>query len=475
MSLPLASLANDIGASGVCEDSEVRIGYGSDWSRDFTETPEAVLFPSSLEHVQSIVRWANRSGVSLVPSGGRTGYSGGAVAGSGQVVLSLDKLNQIRDLNTTEQTVICGAGVVTAQLQDFARANGLFYPVDFASSGSSQIGGNIATNAGGIRVIRYGMTRDWVAGLTVVDATGERLDLNRGLIKNNAGYDLRHLMIGSEGTLGIIVEATMRLTSAPPAGELVLLGATSLESILRVLDHYRRHFRLQAFEFFSESGLQLVCSKLGLQPPLAERSPFYALVEVEDDTKSVDTAPTNSGRVDTTAERVVACFEHCLHSGWVTDAVIATSEAQRATLWRYREEISACLADERPYKQDLSTTVSRMPALVEDLDCLFAHQDFELRTVWFGHIGDGNLHLNLLRPSSMNHDDFLARCSVICEQVFAIVRKHGGSISAEHGVGRLKKPYLHYTHRPPELAVMKAIKKALDPKGIMNPGKIQDV
>ncbi len=211
--------------------------WGCDWTRSFTVAPSAIVFVESLEEVVALVRLANEEGFALVPSGGRTGLSGGAVAGNGEVVVSFDRMNRILDFDATDRLVRCQAGVVTQALHAFAEEQGLFYPVDFASAGSSQIGGNIATNAGGIKVIRYGLTRDWVAGLTAVTGAGEVLDCNRGLVKNATGYDLRHLLIGSEGTLGLVVEAQMRLAGRPAPQRVMVLGVPAFADILRVLAH----------------------------------------------------------------------------------------------------------------------------------------------------------------------------------------------------------------------------------------------
>ncbi len=224
----------------VLTDAESFQQYGRDWTKVHQPAPSAIALPVSIEQVQELVRLAQREQLAVVPSGGRTGRSGGAVACKGELVIALDKMNQISDFNATDRTVKCGAGVITEQLQQFADDQNLFYPVDFASSGSSQIGGNISTNAGGIKVIRYGMTRDWVAGLKLVTGTGELLDLNRGLLKNNAGYDLRQLIIGAEGTLGIVVEATMQLERQPKDPVVLVLGSPDMPSIMEVLKVFQQ-------------------------------------------------------------------------------------------------------------------------------------------------------------------------------------------------------------------------------------------
>lgn len=224
--------------------------YGRDWSRFAEPAPSLVLLPDSVEQVVAIVKAAHQFRVPLVPSGGRTGLSGGAVAAHGEVVLSLEKMNRILDFNAGDRTLRCQAGTVTGQIQAFAKEHGLFYPVDFASSGSSQIGGNIATNAGGIKVLKYGLTRSWVSGLTVVTGTGKLLNLNHGLVKNATGYDWRHLFVGSEGTLGVIVEAQLQLTRAPLESQALVLGVPDLAALMQVFQYFSKQIDLSAFEFF---------------------------------------------------------------------------------------------------------------------------------------------------------------------------------------------------------------------------------
>lgn len=458
----LASLAAIVGEKALRTDVDSLQNYGRDWTRVHTPNPAAVVLPGSVDEVQALVRWAVAEQVALVPSGGRSGLSAGAVAANGEVVLALDRLNTLSDFDATDRSVRCGAGVLTAQLQAFATEQGLFYPVDFAASGSSQIGGNVATNAGGIKVIRYGMTRDWVVGLKVVTGTGELLDLNRGLVKNNAGYDLRHLIIGSEGTLGIVVEATMRLAPIPAEAAVMVLGTPDMPSVMQVLGRFRDRVTLEAFEFFSEAALQKVVEHQGLARPFATASNYYALIEFENADAGAE-------------EAAMECFEYCVEEGWVEDGVLSQSLAQAQSLWRLREDISETISRWTPYKNDISTTVSQVPALLETVEGVVAanYPDFEI--IWFGHIGDGNVHLNILKPDAMPMDEFQQRCGTVSEGVFAAVASHGGSISAEHGVGLLKKPYLRYSRSDAEIALMTQLKRAFDPAGIMNPGKVLDV
>ncbi|MBE03396.1 FAD-binding oxidoreductase [Marinobacter lutaoensis] len=461
----IASL-NDLVATGdapgkVLTDPADLDAYGKDWTRMYPPRPLAIVLPKTTEQVQAVVRFANEHGVALVPSGGRTGLSAGAVAANGEVVVAFDLMNRILDFNPSDRTVRCQAGVITEQLQNFAEENGLYYPVDFASAGSSQLGGNLSTNAGGIKVIRYGMSRDWVAGLKVVTGKGDILELNKDLEKNNTGYDLRHLFIGAEGTLGFITEATMKLTRKPDDLTVLVLGLADLSNTMDVLQAYQKKLDLTAYEFFSHQAMQHVLAHGQVQAPFDTEAPFYALLEFE-------------AVSDQVMDDAMALFEQCVEQGWVLDGVISQSETQARNLWQLRERISESIAPRTPYKNDISVVVSRVPGFLREIDQVVTehYPDFEI--IWFGHIGDGNLHLNILKPEDMAKEDFFEKCQQVNQWVFEIVQKYEGSVSAEHGVGMTKKPYLHYTRSEAEIAYLKGIKQVFDPNGIMNPGKIFD-
>ena len=441
-------------------DLDSGLNYGRDWTRLYAPNPLAVVLPGSVEQARQLVRYANEHRLPLVPSGGRTGLSGAAVACRGEIVVSLERLNRILDFDPVDRSVTCQAGVVTEVVQNFAREQGLYYPVDFASRGSSQIGGNIATNAGGIKVVRYGLTRDWVTGLKVITGRGDLLDLNRGLIKNASGYDLRHLFIGSEGTLGIIVEATLKLTRPLHEPSVMVLGVPNLNGIMAIYGLFRSKLELSAFEFFSELALRHVLRK-SLHRPFDSETPYYVLIEFE-----------NPEGLHT--EEALALFENCAEQGWLTDGVISQSESQAKELWRLREDISESISEHQPYKNDIAVRVSRVPALLVEIDELLAREYPDFEVLWYGHIGDGNLHINILKPANMEPATFAKQCGTVSEHLFETLRRHGGSISAEHGVGLTKKPYLHYTRDQTEIGYLRAIKQVFDPNGIMNPGKIFD-
>ena len=434
--------------------------YGRDWTRRWTPAPLAIALPSTVDQVQAVVRWAVAERVAIVPSGGRTGLSGGAVAAHGELVLSLERMNRVLGYDPIDNHLTVQAGTPLQAVQEAAQAQGLLYPVDFGSRGSCSIGGNIATNAGGIRVIRHGNTREWVAGLKLVTGTGELLDLGRGLVKNSSGYDLRHLAIGSEGTLGIVVEATLRLTRPLPAAQTMLLALPSFEALMQVFAVFRARLDLQAFEFLTDIGLRHVLAHGGTNP-FETVYPYYVVTEYD----AADEAQQAAG---------LAAFEHCLEQGWVLDGVQAASEAQAAQLWRLREGITEALARYRPYKNDISVRIAALPGFLararELLDA--AYPQFEV--VWFGHIGDGNLHINVLQPDGSDDADFMAQCAKVTGVLAGLLHEAGGSISAVHGIGLVKKDYLESTHSPEEIALMRGIRAVMDPAGILNPGKLFD-
>ncbi len=442
----------------IAQDEATCSLYGRDWTTQFEVAPLGIAFVESIEQVQTLVQLANQFQVGLVPSGGRTGLSGGAVASHQELVVSFERMNRILDFNAIDNAVTVQAGVVTEQLQNFARAQGLYYPVSFASRGSSQIGGNIATNAGGINVLRYGLTRERVSGLTVVTGRGDILSLNHGLIKNATGFDLRHLFIGSEGCLGFIVEATLQLAAAPKPTQVMVMAVNDLPTIPQLLRQFRALVAITAFEFFSDNALSYVLNKHQLPRPFDARTAYYVLMEFEQN--------------EACEQDVMALFTRLLDSQQCQDAILSSSAAQAQALWRLREDITECIAIKNPYKNDIAVKVSAMPAFVAELTTLLNAQYPEFEVVVFGHIGDGNLHVGILKPEPLCQEDFVRRCEQANHAVFALVQKYHGSISAEHGIGLLKRSYLNYSRSIREQAYLHAIKSVFDPNGIMNPGKL---
>ena len=435
--------------------------YGRDWTRRWTPAPLAIALPGNVDEVQAILRWASAQGVAVVPSGGRTGLSGGAVAANGELVLSLERMNKALAFDAVDRTLTVQAGMALEAVHNAALEHGLIYPVDFAARGSCSIGGNIATNAGGIRVIRYGNTREWIAGLKVVTANGELLELNKGLIKKSSGYDFRQLLIASEGTLGVIVEATLKLTDPPPASNVMLLALPSFEVLMQVFAAFRERMQLQAFEFFTDRALEHVLAH-GAQAPFAEVHPFYVVTEFAAGDEVQEAA-------------AMAAFEACMEQGWVSDGVVSQSDAQAAQLWRLREGITEAVARYKPYKNDVSVRISAMPAFMARTQALIGQAYPHFDVVWFGHIGDGNLHINVLKPDATDDAQFLQQCEHVTKLLAQVLKDFDGSISAEHGIGLVKKGYLDSTRGEAEIALMKAVKRAFDPQGLLNPGKVFDL
>lgn len=457
----LQQLQRIVGEDRVKTDHDSLQHWGKDYTKHFDPNPTAIVFPTSTEQVQQIVQLANQHNIVITPSGGRTGLSAGAVASQGEIVISLDKMNQVLKFFPHDRLVRVQAGIITEQLQDYAEQQGLYYPVDFASAGSSQIGGNISTNAGGIKVIKYGMTRNWILGLTVVTGKGDILHLNKGMIKNATGYALQHLFIGGEGTLGIITEAEIKLERQPKDLQVMVLGVPSFDAVMPILHAFQNQIDLTAFEFFDENAIQKVLTHGLVSRPFETVCPYYVLLEFE--------AP-----FEPILDNAMQLFEHCMENGWILDGVMSQSLEQVKNLWRLREDISESIAPFTPYKNDISVLITHVPAFIADIEKIVNanYPDFEI--CWFGHIGDGNLHLNILKPENLSKDEFFAKCQVVNQYVFDTVKKYNGSISAEHGVGMTKKPYLDYTRTPTEIEYMKALKAVFDPNNVINKGKLFD-
>lgn len=434
--------------------------YGTDWTTEFIPDPLAVAFPKTEEDVRKIVLFANRNKLPLIPSGGRTGLSAGAVAVKKELVVSFEKMNKVLSFNEIDQTLEVEAGVTTQAVQEFAVTKELHYPIDLASRGSSQIGGNIATNAGGVHVIRYGSTKNWVKGLKVVTGEGKLLDINMGLTKNATGYNLRDLFIGSEGTLGFIVEATLQLIQRPRGSSVMLIGTNDIGDSVKILNLFRKKVRLNAFEFFSASSVQHVTRKVQKSFPINSSYNYYLLIDIE-----------ASSEPD--LKKIHKVYQDAADNDLIGEAVISQSSSQSADLWDLRENITEAISKFVTYKNDVSVKTSLVPRFLSDIEKVLQREyppDF--RTVLFGHIGDGNIHINILKPQSLSKCEFLEVCNKANEKLFKVVAKYRGSISAEHGVGLIKKPYLNYTRTTEEINIMKKIKRIFDPNNILNPGKI---
>ncbi len=438
--------------------------YGRDWTRVIAPAPSAIVFPETTEEVARVVKLCAASKIPIVPSGGRTGLSGGAVAAQGEVVVSFDRMRRMDAVDALAQTVRVQAGAVTQAVHEHCAPHGLTWPVDFASKGSSQVGGNIATNAGGVKVIRYGLTRHWVLGLQVVTATGEILELNGALEKNQTGLDLRQLFIGSEGTLGIVTEATLKLAPLPNESDVFFFALESFPKVLKLFAEARMSgFVVNAFEMLGHNCLEAVVTHRKLRSPFTSASPYYVLLEVE-------RPASDDGR-----QRLERWLERLFSEEQVVDGALAQSSAESRALWELREGISESLsALHLVWKHDIALPITRLEGFVDDfLQTLeTTYQGCEL--FLFGHIGDGNLHVNIRKPDSLTKEAFLERCRAIDSSMFPLVHAHQGSISAEHGIGLLKKHALAFTRSPAEIAIMRSVKQTLDPNRVLNPGKIFD-
>lgn len=439
--------------------------YGKDWTKVFLPNPCAIAFPKSTEEVSKLVKICSKNKIAIVPSGGRTGLAGGAVAPNGELVLSLKKMNKMHPVNPTSLTLRVEAGAITQAVHEHCAPHGLTWPVDFASKGSSTVGGNISTNAGGVKVIRYGLTRNWVLALKVVMMNGDILELNGDLEKNNSGTDLRQLFIGSEGTLGIITEATLKLARLPGELDVFFFGLKSIPDVLKLFTEARKGpFTLNAFETFTDNCLKAVLNHRKMYSPLSSDSPSYVLMEVE--------RPTTAASKNEVEGWLTSLFEREL----VSDGVLAQTPREATDIWTLREGIAESLAAiNMNHKHDVSVPIAKLEPFIEELSVSLKQTYKQFDAFIFGHIGDGNLHINVVRPSDMNKEDFLKNMTLIDQDLFKLIQKHSGSVSAEHGIGLLKKKALHYTRTPSEIAILKSIKRVFDPENLLNPGKIFDL
>ena len=457
-----------IGAANVLTEPNDTAPFLTDWRHRYTGAACAVLRPGTTQEVAAIVRLANEHRVPLVPQGGNTGLAGGATPDrtGTQAIVSLARLNRVRALDPHNNTITVEAGVVLAQVQDHAREAGRLFPLSLAAEGSCTIGGNLSTNAGGTGVLRYGNTRELCLGLEVVTAQGEIWDGLRGLRKDNTGYDLRDLFIGAEGTLGFITAAVMKLHPQPAARVTALAALASPQTALDFLALAQRRAGplLTGFELMSDFCLRLVGKHFPqMRYPFGETHAQIVLLELSDN-ESEDHARALFEQM----------MEQALESGLVEDAVVAENLAQSKAFWDLREHIPLAQAQEGlNIKHDIAVPISRVGAFVEQTDAAIAREVPGARMVTFGHLGDGNLHYNVQAPEGVDAKAFLAQHQAQLNRiVYESVHRHEGTFSAEHGVGQLKVPELAHYKSPVEVGIMRTIKAALDPLGLMNPGKV---
>jgi FAD/FMN-containing dehydrogenase len=457
---------------GCVGDGQVLTGgvldaYELDWRKRFRGRALAVVRPADTAQVAAVVRACAAHSASIVPQGGNTGLVGGGVpdASGNQVLLSLTRLNRIRGIDRANLTLTAEAGCVLQAVQQAAAEAGLMFPLSLAAEGSCTIGGNLATNAGGTQVLRFGNARELCLGLEVVTAGGQVWDGLSGLRKDNTGYDLRDLFIGSEGTLGIITAATLKLVPQPAAVTTALAAATSLEQCVDLLGlaQSRLGAALTGFEVMNRFALDLVARHFPALPRPLPQATWTVLLQQSDP----------EGEAEARA-RFEALLEAALQAGTIDDAAVAESLAQSQALWQLRESVPLAQAQEGPnIKHDIALPVSAIPSFVARTDAALA-QDFPgMRMVTFGHLGDGNLHYNVQAPEGQPAEAFMDRHEhAVNTLVYDAVGAAGGSISAEHGVGALKREELALRKSPVALQLMRAIKQALDPHGLLNPGRV---
>ncbi|WP_046111688.1 FAD-binding oxidoreductase [Aquincola tertiaricarbonis] len=443
----------------------------TDWRGKWHGAAIAVAQPDSAADVAAVMAWCHERQVPVVPQGGNTGLSGGATPDdSGRaLVLSLARLNKVRRIDTQNNTMEVEAGVTLQQVQDAAAEAGRLFPLSLAAEGTCTIGGNLATNAGGVQVLRYGNARELCLGLEVATADGELWNGLRGLRKDNTGYDLRDLFIGSEGTLGVITAATLKLFPQPAAKVVAFVAVPSPDAALSLLALAQSKLAasLTAFELISDVCIGLVLKHMpGSRQPLGEASPWYVLLEVSD---AHDEAHAQAA--------IEGLLEAALEEGHATDAAVSTSLAQFEALWALRENISESQgAEGKTIKHDIALPISRIPEFLASTDAAIAAQFSGVRLVVFGHLGDGNLHYNLSpaedRLGPVHAPAFVALEGPLNRLVHDAVAARGGSISAEHGLGVLRRDEAARYKSPVERRMMQAVKLALDPLGLMNPGKL---
>lgn len=467
MNDPIPQLRAAVGAANVLTEGDLA-AYEWDWRRRARGKALAVVRPGSTAEVAAVVRACAEAGTPIVPQGGNTGMVVGSTpdASGREVVLNLTRLNRVRAIDAGNLAMTMEAGCVLQNLQQEAEAAGFLFPLSLAAEGSCTIGGNLGTNAGGTQVVRYGNTRELCLGLEVVTAQGEVWDGLSGLRKDNTGYDLRDLFIGSEGTLGIITAATMKLYPLPAATLTAWAAVPSMEAAVALLGLAHKHLGagLTGFEVMGQFALGLVAKHMPqLRVPFFEQAPYCVVLEASDQESEAHARARFEG-----------LLEAALEDGCAVDAVVAENIAQARALWHVRESIPLAQAQEGlNIKHDISVPVSRIPAFCAETDALLRREIPGVRLVNFGHLGDGNLHYNVQAPEGGDMQAFLREEEErVNTLVYDQVTRFGGSISAEHGIGMLKVAKLPHYKSPVALGMMRAIKKALDPQGIMNPGRV---
>ncbi len=462
----LARFAAIVGDRYVIREEADMAPYLTEWRDRYHGRAALILRPDSVQQVSAILALATETGAAIVPQGGNTGLVGGQIPfeSGHEIVLSLTRMNRVRDVDPAGNTLTVEAGVTLAQAQAAAEAAGRLFPLSLASEGSCQIGGNLATNAGGVQVLAYGSARDLTLGLEVVLANGEVWNGLKSLRKDNTGYDLKSLFVGSEGTLGVITAATLKLFPQLKEQTALFAGLESLDDVARLFEMTREDAgpNLTLFELMPRIGVEFVTRHMAGRDPLGRAYPWYALIEIS--------STSEDGRSAAIGMQVM---ERALEADIVKDAVTASSLAQAAELRHLREAMSESQKFEGgSVKHDISVPIARTPAFIAEASEAVMRLVPGARPVPFGHFGDGNIHFNVSQPIGEDKAAFLARWDEIADAVHGVVVRMGGSVSAEHGVGRMKRALIAEIKSPVEMALMRHIKQALDPLGILNPGKV---
>ena len=464
----LARLKAAVGPKGFIDDAGEMAPYLVERRDLYQGRAALILRPQSTQEVSAIMKIAYETNTKIVPQGGNTGLVGGQIPDTSgdEIILSLARMNRVGAIDVLNNTLTVEAGVTLAAAQEAARASDRLFPLSLASEGTAQIGGNLSTNAGGTAVLRYGNARDLVLGLEVVLANGDIWDGRKGLRKDNTGYDMKHLFMGSEGTLGIITGAVLKLFARPRCIETAFVAVPDVAAAVALLRRADQASggHVTGFELMPRIGIEFVVKhQEGASDPLRAPSPWYVLVELS-------AGETREGYL---REQMEALLEAGIAAGEATDATIAVSDTQRAKLWAMREGMSEVQRLEGgSIKHDVSVPVSRVADFIERAVAAVSAAMPGVRPVPFGHIGDGNIHFNLTQPVGADKAGFIARWSEMSTIVHGLVRELGGSVSAEHGVGQMKRDEIAATKSPVEMELMRAVKRALDPKGILNPGKV---
>jgi FAD/FMN-containing dehydrogenase len=461
------TLLEILGADGVLSDAADIAPYLSDHRKLYQGHALAVILPRSVEQISRVLRFCNEQRIGVVPHGGNTGYCGGATPDESghQLVVSMRRLNRIRGVDASNYSLVAEAGCILADVQRAADDAERFFPLSLGSEGTCQIGGNLSTNAGGLSVLRYGMMRDLVLGLEVVLADGRVLSSLSALRKDNTGYDIKSLFLGAEGTLGIITAASLKLFPKIRSSATAFVAIPEVRAAVELLARLREASgdRISSFELIPRIGIELTTQHIpGVSDPLERPYSWYVLCEL-----------TSGRAADPLDEVMEEALGRALEDNLVLDAALARNERERAALWKLRETIpEAQRIDGASLKHDVSVTITALPDFLERASQWVRDHVPDGRLVVYGHVGDGNLHFNLNQAPGANRNTFLAREPTIKRAIHDLVREFGGSFSAEHGIGRLKVGELEHYASPVEIDLMRAVKKAFDPNGVLNPGKV---